>query len=53
MSMVSKLSGLGAGAVHRLEAVTDCDFFEVSTPQLEDVVRLDDRYGRTDAAPQS
>ena len=41
------------GAVHRLEAVTDCDFFEVSTPQLEDVVRLDDRYGRTDAAPHT
>ncbi|MBI2885835.1 MAG: cupin domain-containing protein [Chloroflexi bacterium] len=35
------------GAVHRLEAVTDCDFFEVSTPHLEDVVRLEDRYGRT------
>ena len=39
------------GALHRLEAVTDCDFFEVSTPQLEDVVRLDDRYGRV--APSS
>ena len=34
------------GAVHRLEAVTDCNFFEVSTPQLDDIVRLDDRYGR-------
>ena len=34
-------------AVHRLEAITDCDFFEVSTPHLEDVVRLEDRYGRT------
>ncbi len=33
-------------AVHRLRAVTDCDFFEVSTPQLEDVVRLEDSYGR-------
>lgn len=35
------------GAVHRLEAITDCDFFEVSTPQMDDVVRLEDRYGRT------
>jgi hypothetical protein len=23
-----------------------CDLFEVSTPELEDVVRLEDRYGR-------
>ena len=34
------------GSLHRLEAIVDCDFFEVSTPQLEDVVRLEDRYGR-------
>ena len=33
-------------AVHRLQAVTDCDFFEVSTIQLDDVVRLEDQYGR-------
>lgn len=32
--------------VHRMTAVTDCDIFEVSTPQLHDVVRLEDRYGR-------
>lgn len=31
---------------HRMEAVTDCTLFEVSTPELEDVVRLEDRYGR-------
>jgi hypothetical protein len=24
-----------------------CDLFEVSTPELEDVVRLEDRYGRS------
>jgi mannose-6-phosphate isomerase-like protein (cupin superfamily) len=35
------------GTVHRLEAVVDCDFFEVSTTQLDDVVRLEDRYGRS------
>ena len=34
------------GTRHRLEAVTDCTLFEVSTPELEDVVRLEDRYGR-------
>lgn len=33
--------------VHRMTAVTDCDIFEVSTPELHDVVRLEDRYGRT------
>jgi quercetin dioxygenase-like cupin family protein len=33
--------------VHRMTAVTDCDVFEVSTPELHDVVRLEDRYGRT------
>ena len=34
------------GTVHRLTAVEDSDLFEVSTPELEDVVRLEDRYGR-------
>ena len=32
---------------HRLGAVETCDVLEVSTPELDDVVRLDDRYGRT------
>jgi mannose-6-phosphate isomerase len=32
--------------VHRMTAVADCDIFEVSTPELDDVVRLEDRYGR-------
>lgn len=41
------------GAVHSLEALTDCDFFEASTPELEDVVRLEDRYGRAPAVPAS
>lgn len=31
---------------HRMEAVADCQVFEVSTPQLDDVVRLEDAYGR-------
>jgi mannose-6-phosphate isomerase len=34
------------GTVHRMVAETDCDILEASTPHLEDVVRLDDRYGR-------
>ena len=36
------------GTVHRMTAIDDCDIFEVSTPELDDVVRLEDRYGRTD-----
>ena len=34
------------GLRHRMEALEDCDILEVSTPELEDVVRLEDRYGR-------
>lgn len=34
-------------AVHRMIAIEDCDVFEVSTPQLQDVVRLEDQYGRS------
>jgi mannose-6-phosphate isomerase len=34
--------------VHRMTAVEDSDIIEVSTPELDDVVRLEDRYGRTD-----
>jgi mannose-6-phosphate isomerase len=31
---------------HRMVAVSDCEVLEVSTPQLLDVVRLEDAYGR-------
>jgi mannose-6-phosphate isomerase len=34
------------GTIHYMEAVTDCDVLEASTPELDDVVRLEDRYGR-------
>jgi mannose-6-phosphate isomerase len=34
------------GTIHQMEAITDCDILEVSTPELDDVVRLQDRYGR-------
>jgi len=37
---------IGPGTRHRLMAVEDTDIFEVSTPEIDDVVRLDDRYGR-------
>ncbi len=32
--------------IHQMEAVTDCDVLEASTPHLEDVVRIQDAYGR-------
>jgi mannose-6-phosphate isomerase-like protein (cupin superfamily) len=35
------------GTVHRMEAVTEVDILEASTADLDDVVRLRDRYGRT------
>jgi mannose-6-phosphate isomerase len=34
------------GTRHRITAVEDTDIFEVSTPEGDDVVRLEDRYGR-------
>ncbi|HEX3324103.1 MAG TPA: cupin [Solirubrobacterales bacterium] len=36
------------GAVHSIEALEDSVVLEVSTPHLEDVVRLQDRYGRSE-----
>ena len=34
--------------VHRMTALEDSDVLEASTPELHDVVRIEDRYGRTD-----
>ena len=34
------------GTVHRVTALEDTTILEVSTPELEDVVRLEDAYGR-------
>jgi quercetin dioxygenase-like cupin family protein len=39
---------LAAGTVHRVRALEDTVLLEVSTPETEDVVRLEDRYGRAD-----
>jgi mannose-6-phosphate isomerase len=41
---------LPAGTVHRIRALEDTVILEVSTPELDDVVRLEDRYGRADAS---
>jgi mannose-6-phosphate isomerase-like protein (cupin superfamily) len=37
---------IAPGTLHRLVAVTDVRILEVSTPEVDDVVRLEDRYGR-------
>lgn len=38
------------GRIHTIEALEDAAVLEVSTPELDDVVRLADRYGREDDA---
>jgi mannose-6-phosphate isomerase len=38
------------GTVHRVAALEDTTIIEVSTPQLDDVVRLEDRYGREETS---
>lgn len=35
------------GMIHRAEALEDCEIFEVSTPELDDVVKVEDDYGRS------
>ncbi len=40
---------ISPGTRHRLEAHADLSVVEVSTPELDDVVRLEDRYGRAPA----
>jgi mannose-6-phosphate isomerase len=50
--LVSEVVGAGAafhyrpGTVHRVTAIEDTTILEVSTPHLDDVVRLEDAYGR-------
>jgi len=34
------------GTIHQMIALTDCDVLEVSTPEVDDIVRLSDKYGR-------
>jgi quercetin dioxygenase-like cupin family protein len=38
------------GDRHRLSALSTCDVLEASSPEVDDLVRLEDRYGRTGAA---
>jgi len=38
------------GTVHRVTALEDCEILELSSTELDDVVRLEDDYGRVGAA---
>jgi mannose-6-phosphate isomerase len=38
---------LSPGVIHRMEGVEDCVYIEASTPQMDDVVRIQDDYNRT------
>jgi mannose-6-phosphate isomerase-like protein (cupin superfamily) len=38
---------VATGRIHRYEAIERCEVLEVSTPELDDVIRLEDDYGRT------
>ena len=40
---------LRPGTVHRVRALEDTTILEVSTPHLDDIVRLEDRYGRIES----
>ena len=40
---------IAPGLRHRMTAIEDCTVLEASTPELEDVVRLEDRYDRAPA----
>jgi mannose-6-phosphate isomerase len=50
----SEIVGPGAafrirpGTTHRVKALEDTTIIEVSTPQVEDIVRLEDKYGRVE-----
>ena len=40
-----------AGVIHRLEAIRRTTVLEVSTPELDDVRRIEDDYGRAESGP--
>ena len=37
---------LKPGIIHRMEALEDCIYLEASTPEIDDVIRLNDDYDR-------
>jgi len=41
---------IATGRRHRFSAIEDCELVEVSSPELDDVVRVEDDYGRDDGS---
>jgi len=39
---------LSPGVIHRMEGEEDCVYLEASTPQMDDVVRIEDDYNRAE-----
>ena len=39
---------LSPGTIHRMEGEEDCVYLEASTPQMDDVVRIEDDYNRAE-----
>jgi mannose-6-phosphate isomerase len=37
---------VATGRIHRYEAIDRCELMEVSTPELDDVIRIEDDFGR-------
>jgi mannose-6-phosphate isomerase len=37
---------VATGRIHRYEAIERCELMEVSTPELDDVIRIEDDFGR-------
>ena len=48
--LAGEVAHIPAGRVHRMKALTDVEVYEVSTPELDDVVRHSDDYGRSSAS---
>ena len=46
MVLIGGAAGVLSGALPASRTTVDCDVLEVSTPDLDDVVRITDRYGR-------
>lgn len=47
-----KVYTCSVGQQHRLIGITDCEVWEVSTPEIGTTFRLDDKYNRSDETPE-
>jgi len=47
-----KVYTCSVGQQHRLVGITDCEVWEVSTPEIGTTYRVDDDYSRSDETPE-